>query len=107
MKPKTAPQDFSVPTAVLRVKVSPSAGRDRVMGWMGEELKLAVSAPPERGKANEAVLKLLAEKLGSRVSELRIVQGEHSGRKRLLCQGLSQTEAMKRLGGATPREDGN
>jgi uncharacterized protein len=61
--------------AVIQVKVVPKASRDEVAGWLGERLKLRVSAPPERGKANAAVEKLLAKVLGLPPSAVRVVAG--------------------------------
>lgn len=60
----------------LSVKVVPGASRDRVIGWLGERLKVSVAAPPERGKANQAVLDLLGRTLGLPRSAVRIVRGE-------------------------------
>ena len=59
----------------LELKVVPKASRDRVVGWLGDRLKVQVRAAPERGKANAAVEALLAEILGAAV---RIVAGEAS-----------------------------
>ena len=59
----------------LELKVVPKASRDRVVGWLGDRLKIQVRAAPERGKANQAVEELLGGVLGARV---RIVAGESS-----------------------------
>jgi uncharacterized protein len=59
----------------LELKVVPKASRDRVVGWLGDRLKVQVRAAPERGKANRAVEELLSDVLGARV---RIVAGETS-----------------------------
>ncbi|MGE9292806.1 MAG: DUF167 domain-containing protein, partial [Puniceicoccales bacterium] len=45
----------------LAVKVVPSSSRNAPAGWLGEAFKIKVQAPPERGKANKAVTKLLAQ----------------------------------------------
>ena len=60
---------------VIQVKVVPKASRDEIAGWLGDRLKIRVSAPPERGKANAAVEKLLAETLGLPPSAVRVVAG--------------------------------
>ncbi len=65
----------------LPLKVVPGASRDRIVGWVGNRLKIAVTAPPERGKANRMVLDLLAKALGLPRSRIRLVSGEASPRK--------------------------
>ena len=62
----------------LRVKVAPGASRTGVDGVYGELLKVRVTAPPERGKANRAVEKLLSSETGMRA---RVISGHSSPRK--------------------------
>lgn len=62
----------------MRLRVSPGARSDRILGVHGGALKISVSAPPERGKANRAVVDLLATVLGLPRSAVRIVAGESS-----------------------------
>lgn len=62
----------------LSLKVVPKSSRDRIVGWVGDRLKVQVTAAPERGKANDAVIDVLAEGLGVPRSALRIVSGETS-----------------------------
>jgi uncharacterized protein (TIGR00251 family) len=84
--------------ASLRLKVTPSASRDAVMGWQGDVLRLRVTAPAQRGKANEAVLRLLAAALGIERRRLHIVRGETSRQKVVFVDGLGQAEIRARLG---------
>ena len=84
----------------FRVKVVPGASRSRIEGEMGGALKVAVSAPPEKGKANEAVLALLAEALGVKLLQLRLVAGGRSPHKRCLVTGLSEEQVREALGRA-------
>ena len=65
----------------LALKIVPRASRDRVAGWIGARLKLQVTAPPERGRANDAVAELLARTLGLPRSRVRIVAGHGSAQK--------------------------
>jgi uncharacterized protein len=60
---------------VIQVKVVPKSSRDEIAGWLGSRLKVRVSAPPERGKANAAVEKLLSDVLGA---PARVVAGASS-----------------------------
>jgi len=77
--------------------VTPSAGRDALLGWQGEVLRLTVAAPAQRGKANEAALRLLAAALGLPRERLRIVRGQTSRRKVVAIQGLDEAEVRARL----------
>ncbi len=67
----------------LRLRVKAGARRDTIVGAHGGALKVSVAAPPERGKANRAVLELLAGALGLPPSSLALVSGETSPDKTL------------------------
>jgi len=71
----------------LQLKVVPKASRDRVVGWVGERLKVQVTAAPERGKANAAVVDVLSEALGLPPARVRIVAGETSPLKTVEIDG--------------------
>ena len=64
----------------LAVKAVPGASRDRIVGPLGNALKVAVSAPPERGAANKAIIALLAERLAIHPSRITILRGQNSPR---------------------------
>jgi uncharacterized protein (TIGR00251 family) len=85
------------------VKVVPGASRDRIVGALGDALKVAVSKPPQGGAANAAVVALLAAALGVPDSSVRIVRGHGSPRKELTVEGLGARQAAERLGAARPR----
>jgi uncharacterized protein (TIGR00251 family) len=88
------------PTTRLRVKVSPGARRTELVGRQGEAWKVRVAAPPERGRANEAVLRLLAERLGVPASGLAVVSGRSARDKVIELRGLAPAEAERRLEGS-------
>ena len=75
----------------LRLKVQPKARREGIVGWTpdpdGEALKLSVGAPPEDGKANAAVIALLAEALGVAKSAISVVSGATDRRKLVEIRG--------------------
>lgn len=81
----------------LAVKVVPGASRSAIAGWLGDALKVRVSAPPERGKANAALEAMLARVLGLAPERVRIVAGHGSTRKVVAIDGLSDTEVRARL----------
>jgi hypothetical protein len=81
----------------LQIKVIPKASKDRVIGWLGDRLKIAVTAAPERGKANEAVIALLASTLELPASRIRIVAGLSHPLKTLELDLSDEERLMSRL----------
>jgi uncharacterized protein (TIGR00251 family) len=79
----------------IQLKVVPNASRTRVVGEYQGALKVAVATPPEKGRANEAVIELLARSLGLRRNQLTIESGTTSARKTLSITGVN-ADAMKR-----------
>jgi uncharacterized protein len=87
------------PSTRLRLRVSPGARRSEVVGRHGEGWKVRVAAPPEAGRANEAVLDLLAEELELPRRSLSIVSGHGSREKVVLMEGIDRAESERRLDG--------
>ena len=87
---------------LVPVHVQPRASKDRLVGDHGGALKVAVTAPPEGGRANEAVSELLAEALGIAKSRVTLLTGTTSRAKTLHLAGLSPTELLARLRAAAP-----
>ncbi|MGI8759331.1 MAG: DUF167 domain-containing protein [Acidimicrobiales bacterium] len=73
---------------VLRLHVQPGAGRTEVVGRHGDALKVRVAAAPERGRANEACSRLLAEVFGVKPSAVVLVGGEANRSKRFAVTGV-------------------
>lgn len=77
----------------LAVRLTPKAGRDRIEGvrptTVGCVLAVAVTAPPEGGKANAALTALLAKALGVAKSSVRVTQGGKSRSKTVVVDGDS------------------
>lgn len=88
-------------SARLALKVSPKASRNAVTGWRGDSLKVSVTAAPERGKANQAVIDLLAEVLAVPRSAVRVLRGESSQDKLVEISGLDEAGLRERLPAAT------
>jgi hypothetical protein len=82
---------------VLRLHVQPGAGREGVVGVYGDALKLRVQAPAVSGKANRAVLRLLAREFGAPAASLRLTGGETSRDKRVLFAGMPVGDFARRL----------
>ncbi len=81
----------------LKVKAVPGASREGITGWLGDALKVRVTAPAEDGKANEAIKELLAGALGVPTRSVRIVAGGSSPRKVVEVSGIAADEARRRL----------
>lgn len=88
--------------ARLQVKVVPGASRDGVSGWLGDRLKIQVRQPPEKGRANAAVARVLAAALGVDESAVSLTAGGSGPLKTFAIEGLDDATLLDRLGGAPP-----
>ena len=86
-----------LPVTRLKVKVVPGASRTQIAGWLGDALKIRVSAPPEKGRANAAVAAVVAEALGLPAGSAVVVAGKSSPRKQVEVHGLCREEIVRRL----------
>jgi uncharacterized protein len=94
-------------TTRLRLRVAPGTSRaPGIVGRYGDAWKVRVGAPPERGKANEAVLALLAETLAVPRSSVTIVSGGGSRDKIVELAGIEPDEIERRLAVAGGQETG-
>lgn len=76
----------------LEVKVVPGSSRTEIVGWLGQSLKIKVAAPPEKGKANLAVIRVLSKCLALNESAFTIISGAASQRKMIEISGFSQQQ---------------
>jgi len=83
------------------VRVVPRAKKNEIVGVQGGTLRVRIAAPPVRGRANEALVKFLAQALGVRKGQVEIVSGQRARNKTLRVRGLSEKEAGERLGNLT------
>ncbi len=88
--------------ATFYVRVQPRAKRNAIVGEMRDALKLALTAPPVEGKANEACIAFLAELLDVPRSSITIAAGETSRNKVIRVAGLSAAEVVQRLNRRNP-----
>ncbi len=85
------------PDVLVRVKVVPGASRDRIAGMLGDRVKLTTSAPPEAGKANKALCKLLAKVLDVPPRDVSVEAGPTQPIKTLRVAGMSCATVAERL----------
>jgi uncharacterized protein YggU (UPF0235/DUF167 family) len=84
----------------LRLRVAPGARRPAVVGRLGDAWKVRVAEAPERGRANDAVVALLAETLAVPRSAVTLVSGHASRDKVVALDGIEPDEADRRLAAA-------
>jgi uncharacterized protein len=91
---------MSAETTRLRLRVSPGAGRSAVFGRHGDAWKVRVTEAPERGRANEAVLRLLSETLALPRTALTLVSGHGAREKTVELTGMGPALIERRLASA-------
>jgi uncharacterized protein (TIGR00251 family) len=92
---------MAAPSTRLRVRVSPGARRGGVAGRVGEVWKLRVTAPAEGGRANEAVVELLADAVDVPRRQVALVSGHTAREKVVELEGVEAAEVERRLAGAS------
>lgn len=102
--------DVSDDGVVLRVHVHPGAGRTTVVGRHGDALKVKVAAPPQDGRANDAVRQVVADVFGVAVDDVEVTGGATGRAKRVRIGGVERDEAVRLLqlavdGDARPGDD--
>ncbi len=83
--------------AILPVKVVPGASRDRIAGLLGDELKVTTAAAAEKGRANQAVAKILARAIGVPASAVELVSAPANPHKEFRIAGVNASALRARL----------
>jgi hypothetical protein len=82
----------------LKIKVIPSSSKDCIAGWLEDTLKVKVKAPPEKGKANKAIIKLLEKSLDLAKGSIIITGGTTSSRKIIEINCSDENAIIEKLG---------
>jgi uncharacterized protein (TIGR00251 family) len=82
---------------ILPVRAQPGARKSGLLGEQAGWLKVAVTAPPEDGRANKAIVELLRDVLNLKRSQIELLSGQSSRQKRILIRGISKAELEGRL----------
>lgn len=87
---------------VLAIRAHPKAKKNAITGVHDGRLKVSVTQAPEKGKANDAIVQLLAKSLGLKRSQITIHAGATSQQKAVLLEGVSAGEIWQRIEAARP-----
>jgi uncharacterized protein (TIGR00251 family) len=82
---------------VLPVRAQPGARKPGILGEQAGALKIAVTAPPDQGRANKALVEAIREALDLKRSQVALMSGETSRDKRFLIRGVTTEELVARL----------
>ncbi len=82
---------------LLPVQAQPGARKNSLSGWHAGRLKIQVTQAPEKGKANQAILKLLAKSLGIKRNQITLLSGETSTRKVFQIQDITAEELLSKI----------
>jgi uncharacterized protein len=83
---------------VFTAKIVPGSSRTAVAGMLGGMVKVKVAAPPEKGKANQALVAFLAECLGVKKNDVTILSGQTNPVKQVQVTGISAQTLIDKLG---------
>ena len=85
---------------ILPVKAHAGARRNGLRGEQAGSLQVSVTQAPEKGKANKAIIAVLAEELSLRKSQIELLAGETSAQKKFLIREITPAELKERIGQA-------
>jgi uncharacterized protein (TIGR00251 family) len=83
--------------SLLAVRAQPGARKNAVVGELAGALKISVTAPPEDGRANQAIAEQLREWLGVKRSQVELAAGPTNRNKQFLIRGMTPDELMRRI----------
>jgi hypothetical protein len=90
---------------VLPVHAQPGARRNAILGARAGALRVAVTAAPEKGKANAAIAAFLADSLGCRASQVALLSGQTGRQKRFLIAGIDPAALRPRIEALLPEQE--
>lgn len=99
-QPTASEADAAEPSIVLRLSVQPGAGRSIVTGRRGDALAVRVAPPPLDGRANAAVVELVADLFGVPRAAVDLVGGDRNRQKRVRVRGVAAERARRVLDSA-------
>ena len=83
---------------LLAIKLQPRASRNEIGEPLGNELRIAVTAPPVDAAANQALIELLADALDCPKRQIELIRGQTSRHKTVKLHGFTASQVLERLG---------
>jgi uncharacterized protein len=84
-------------SVIFTVKIVPGSSSTKISGILDDMLKIKVAAAPEKGKANQCLIKFLAEMLDVKKNSIQIISGQTSPVKQIQISGISSNTLLKQL----------
>jgi hypothetical protein len=97
-EPITKPVEQSADGVLVRIRVQPRASRAEVVGLHGDRVRVRISAPPVEGRANDELIRLMAQQLDLPQSSIWLVSGATSRSKTIMITGTQLGYVTARLG---------
>jgi uncharacterized protein (TIGR00251 family) len=85
---------------ILAVRAQPGARKNAIVGVHHGQLKVAVTAPADKGRANEALVETIAEALGLKRSQVELISGQTRREKKFLIRGTQCAELERKVAAA-------
>ncbi|MBN1765485.1 MAG: YggU family protein [Sedimentisphaerales bacterium] len=82
---------------IFSVKIVPGSGVNRISGLLGAALKINISAPPEKGKANKELIQFLARVLNCPKSSISIISGQTDRHKKIQILDMTGEQLLNLL----------
>lgn len=90
---------------LLPMQAQPRSRKNMLAGWHAGRLKVCVTQVPEKGKANQAILKVLVKALDLKRSQIELVSGDTSSQKLFRIQDITADELLSRIAQALGESD--
>lgn len=82
---------------IVPIKVIPRAHCNEIVGWENLEVKIRIKAVPEKGNANDALLRFIAKYFAVSLSSVTLISGENSRHKRICISEITLQQVMEKL----------
>lgn len=82
---------------ILTIKLTPNASKDEITGYTEEYIKVRISAPPNKNKANKKLISFLSDWLGTAKSNIALTGGDKSRLKKILIKNIKPEDLVQKI----------